>query len=489
MTVKPFTTFTTGPSIVPDVGVLSYNGCVFSPLFLSNVSGRAVEDDARRTIKLMEYEIVVDGYVTLPAGDSSTSPTMSRLRSLLNAQGGSLSYQGRGNDIVVNIGDSDKDAAWGPVPKILEFQPLGGGLSAKVKWTAKVHVVEPQPSAANAVGGAGARAGGVGPIQFFKGPINPGPAQAKPFQAQGKGGGGGGPGKGPDRGVRMLQFNYESGVTYSDDGYSTLTNRGILEIPLTRDPSQSTRTFKITSDFLRGEIERRIMSGIDLKQFRPVRRTFSTSRDKRVLTWDFAFEEKKYMDLPLACMGARGSFTCRPARSGMGMASWMCTLRATYTVRADRPRRLAWFAFLALLRHRMEFSEWGNVEETPARRPNIILPPQFSPSLLTLTSDVINLYKTFFKSQEKKVVDNRKAWLMDFSVEEGLYQDSGTVTFSATWKLMTTFSHILLASGLWSRVEGKDRSLWATTIKEVAGVQSWIPNIARTDIIVDFGGG
>ncbi len=495
--------FTTGPSILPDVGVLSYNGCLFSPLYQTNVSGKCIQDDARRTTKLMEYVISVDGYVTLPEEDDSTNIVMGNLRSMLTAHAGQLIYQGRGNDIIVNIGGKGgADVAWGPVPELLEFQPLGGGKSAKVKWTVKVHLYETQ---AVVVGGALGAVGGAGkPLLEINGPVpGKGPAFQKkpdpPVQGGGKGGGGGGgPGKGPDNPLRMLQFNYESTVSYGEDGFSTLSNKGILEIPLTRSPNQASRTFVNTADDLRGEIERRVMSGIDLKRFRMVRRNFTLSRDKRVLTWDFTAEEKPYMDMPPYCTIARGSYTVRPARQGMGLATWMCTLRCTYTVINTVSRRAAWSAFLAILRLRMKQAEFGIDPTVVAVAPAPLrgLPPGLRGVLgqLDQAADAaIQMLELWNKAQEAEVKednrDKRKAFLMDFNIDEGLYLDSKTITFSATWKLITTFSQILIATGIWTRVLDKDRVLWATTLSEISGVQSWHPNIARTDIIVDLGGG
>ncbi len=54
--------FTTGAATLGDdagqpglvVGTLSYNGCVFSPLFTSNVTGKAAPDAANRTIKYVD---------------------------------------------------------------------------------------------------------------------------------------------------------------------------------------------------------------------------------------------------------------------------------------------------------------------------------------------------------------------------------------------------------------------------------------------------
>ncbi len=186
--------FTTGPSTLPDIGALSYNGCTFSPLFATTVSGNAVKDEAHRTVKYMEYVIAVDGYVTCsPSPSQDITSAMDNLRRLLTAQGGHLVYDGRGCDFNINAaGGGTKDVAWGPIPELLEFQPLGAGRSAKVQWRVTIHV--PETKRGDFLG-------------------------AKSFE-------------------QVLQFNYDTSVTYNEDGYSGLSVRGILEIPLTRTPNE-----------------------------------------------------------------------------------------------------------------------------------------------------------------------------------------------------------------------------------------------------------
>src|SRR5690348_6338704 len=86
--------YATGPSVLEDVGSLSYNGCLFSPLFETKVSGNLVQDDAKRTIKITEYTLSADGYVTLPDGATDINANMNTLRSRLEQQGGALIYRG-----------------------------------------------------------------------------------------------------------------------------------------------------------------------------------------------------------------------------------------------------------------------------------------------------------------------------------------------------------------------------------------------------------
>lgn len=442
--------FTTGPATLLDAGTLSYNGCIFSPLFATTISGKVVEDNARRTRKLMEYTLTADGYVTLPAGEPDINRVMTDLRTTLTAQGGQLIYQGRGMDLIVNSGVNQRgvrDVAWGPVPELLEFQPLGAGRSAKVRWAVKVRVTE------------FALVGNVA----------------------------------PKRGIPLLQFNYETEVQYGEDGYCNISVRGTLEVAMTRTPNQGIRTLTFTADDARPQVEERLMSSINLSRFRITRRNFAVSRDKRTLEWDFFIEETPYMKIPEDIIIARGTYNVRPAKAGLALMTWLCTLRCTYTMRPDRPRRVAWFAFLAILRHRMREADNANIPELEADNDpkkkrvkkfirNLIFGPQFG------------AWVDLLKDQEKDLKDVKKALLLDFSFDEGLYLDSKTISFSATWRIVTTISHILLASGLWTKVPEKDargQSLWAASVKGISGAKSWVANRVdpKLDIIVDFGGG
>lgn len=437
--------FTTGPSLLLDVGELRYNGVLFSPLFETNIVGNAVKDEARRTVKLMEYVLTADGYVTLLDGRVDISSTMATLRRDLEVQGAHLVYRGRGFDLDINAPGADvnaKDAAWGPVPEVMEFQPLGAGRSAKVKWKVTVRVPEV-------------------PAGFLR--------------------------------RLLLQLNYEATVSYDEAGYSHLDVRGSLEIPLTR-VAPGNRTVATTADAFRFALEERILTGVDLTRFRVTRREFKFSRDKRTMEWDVGIDEKPYMDLPPACTVAHGSFNTRPAKAGMGLVQWMCTLRATYTVRADAPRRVAWVAFLGLLRLRMKASSRGfmlpgNVNQNP---PAAQWPFPELPSFGSFVWISALGFRELQQAAAAAAAQDRRAFLIDFSFDEGLYLDSGTVSFSATWKLMTTFSHILLASGLWKKVAENDpagKNLWAMSVRDIQGVNSWLQNQLdpSLDVIVDFG--
>lgn len=454
--------FSTGPTTLPDVGEITYNGVDFSPLFTSQISGNCVKDEATRTTKYMEYTLSVDGYVTVNADDDDIAKSMQELATALTAQGGELIYKGRGFDLIVNPPNNviapgavivgRQDVVWGPVPELLEFQPLGGGNSAKIKWQCKVRVTE-----------------------ISKG---------KGFTTR------------EGLTVNLLQFNYETSVIYGEDGYSAMSVRGTAEIPMTR-PTQKDRNLTLTADNLRNQIDLRIMKGIDLERFRVVNRTFNVSRDKRILEWDIRIEEKPYMDLPPACTIARGTEDVRPAKAGMGLCLWLCTLRVTYTVAKGTQRRVAWLFFLDLLRERMKASRFSLV-------PNFKQPAKDNDNLgrqaaraglgALLNLGALDVAKKIAAEQEKELADIKKrtVWLIDFNISEGIYLDSKSITFSATWRLTTTFSHILLASGIWRKLPEYNfnrENIWASSMKDIMGSKSWLTNKIdpKLDVIIDFG--
>lgn len=464
----PVHNYTTGPTSVPTIGKVNYNGCTFGPLFVTTLSGVAVKDDAQRTVKYMEYNLHVDGYVTLPESltDFTIAPVMNTLRDLLSKQGGALVYEGRGCDLHINTAAGVKDVAWGPVPEILEFQPLGAGRSAKIVWECKIRIPEDKVRA------RGIKDAGIASIP-------------------------------------LLQFCYETSLTYNEDGFSTITVQGVAEIPLTRSPSQATRTVAQTADEVRKIIETRLITpGISLASYRITRREFNVSKDKRLLNWTFVAEEKPYMDLPPGCTIARGSYNVRQAQSGIGLCNWLCTLRTTYTVRADMPRRIAWEAFLTLLRLRMRESKYSNVvaeKDKSQTTQNAAYVGRLAYRWARFfwtggSQNLIELYKALIDEQTTEALvpgvlkpkDTNRAILIDFNIDEGLYLDSKTVTFSASWRIITTFSHILLASGLWRKVDEENaagENMWAMSMKDVQGSESWHANKLNPalDLIVDFG--
>jgi hypothetical protein len=347
------------------------------------------------------------------------------------------------------------------VPELLEFQPLGRGLSAKIQWQVTIRVVE-----------------GTSTVS--------------------------------ERGITpLLQFNCGTTVTYGEDYYSSLSIKGTMEIPLTRI-AQNNKTLPYTVDDVRSVLDGKIFAGIDLSRFRVTRREYNITRDKRTLEFNVVVEEKAYMDLPVGCTQARGTYTVKPVKTGFGLVRWVCTLRVTYTVRKDLSRRFAYVSFLALMALRMrQATIYGELfsPNTPAGGGGAFLQPSpvwqipgtnigvGPPSLYNLLNNLNDAFNPPVAGAVGNAPANqqRRALLMDFSIEEGLYSDSKTTTFSASWKMATTWQQLMLAAGVWRKLPETDmlgNNLWAISMRDVSGSVSWLTNTLdpAADVIVDFGG-
>jgi hypothetical protein len=456
---------TTGITLLPDVGVLSYNGVVFAPLYTSRMVGTKMPDAADRTVRAVEWALDVEAIVTLNKGDLTTDNTMVQLRQLLEQNAGTLTYSGKGlGNLVVNApGGQLRDIAWGPKPKLLEFQPLGGSRSARVHWQCVTQIPE------------------------LKNPL---------LQTNSPGGA-----------LTVVQFNEETALTYDDDQYSTVALRGTLEIALTRTTVNS----RVVSDTVDSYRQRFLNLQVDLTRFRVTHREFNVSRDKRVMEWAFVVEELPPMGLPPNAVQARGTFTCDNEKKGPGMVQWICTLDCTYAIRKDASRRMAWWAFLTLLLFRMGQSRFGNINlPAQAPGPNPVVPAPGIPVIGPMSL----IYKKLFGQAQPKPGDVTKCIIQSFGFREGMHLDSKTITFKASWRLFTTKDQLLRATGLWRWLPGSlggqgnlaqvgavgggagaavlgTGDVWAIGVQEIVGAKSWLVNQLdpSADILVDLGGG
>lgn len=451
----------TGSSQLADVGTLSYNGISFTSLYKSKVSGIAVLDAAGWTTKYMEWTISVDGVVTLPIGAETIDDNWVALRKQLDACAGTLTYSGKGfGPFVINPpgGGGLRDVAWGPIPKTLEFTPLGASAAAFIRWTVTVRL--PEIKASSGIGGGG----------VLTSPV--------------------------------VQFNYDTTTTYDADGYSTVSYKGTLEVPLTRT-AQATRVLTTTVDNFRKKF---LDSPVDLTRFRVLKRSFDYSRDWRTCQFEYVIEELPPMGMPPGCTTARGTFSVRNERQGPGLVRWRCSLKATYTVKKAFPRELANLAFVGLLLYRMDQSSMGtDPKPTAAPDPGPAAAPAPIGAALGagLAFRILGLGGT--SSSTFAAVDSSlkaigaaasapakmRAIIRSYGFDEGIYLDSKTITFEASWTLITTWAGLLAASGVWKDGGFTDRNAWAIGVDDIMGWRgNFIDKInAGQQAIVDFGGG
>jgi hypothetical protein len=435
---------------LPDIGVLNYNRCVFSSLQHTSMSCKQLPDAANRTIKAIECTLTVDGYVTLETGQTTIDGTVSAMRQLLSAQGGILTYSGKGfgQSFAVNKPGGLQDIAWGPIPEILELQPLGASRSAIVKWQVKFTI----------------------PVTAFR--------------------------NGP-----LVQFNEEIAITYDDEAYSTYSIKGTMEIGETR-ASQNSRAVTTTVDAFRQQFLDQVANTIDLTRFRIQRREFNVSRDKRTMEWEFLAEELPPQGLPWGCPSARGRFTVRPAKTGPGLVQWICSLNYTYTIAKSLPRRGAWFHFATLLQFRMGQGAFGNIAAlgNNGADPQQPGPPAPNPVFNFLVNmgagiagqpavgQALVAVGNALQANQANQNNQQRVILIDFGFDEGFALDQKTITFHASWRLMTTYSHILRATGVWRTAGTEGGQNWVTSVRNIQGWTGNLPNSLdpTQDAIVDL---
>lgn len=447
----------TGATVLPDVGRLNYNGVIFSPLYKSKLTANQVLDNAKRIVKWVEWTLEVEGIVALPTGAQDTDSAWLFLRERLQQQGALLIYEGKGFG-GFNVGGSGgplgvpvpganlADVNWGPTPKVLYFQPLGGALSSMIRWQVTVCIADG--------------------IDLPYGPL--------------------------------LQFNFESTIAYDDLGYSSISVRGTMQIPSMRGPSpvgvagpnNITRSLFQTADDFRQQF---LNLQFDLNNFRVTRRNFNYSRDKTSCEFEFLAEELPRMGLPKGATGARGSFSVRPGHVGKSSSQgralagvvWECHLRCSYNIRKDFDQIASLQAFYRLLWFRMQCSRNG-VFIRQKDRQGI----QARGILGTLIQDAIDAFKPAAAGA---------TIMTGFAIDEGLYLDGKTTSFEASWIVLCSFQSLLIATGIWNRTAGpwsppagfqvSGGDLWRASVRDIMGWRSWMSNRIRpdSDLIIDLG--
>lgn len=523
----------TGAAVLPDIGTLAYNGVTFSQLYKSSVNGNAIPDAASRTVRFMEYTITVEGMVTLNDGDVTTDNSWVNLRQRLDQYAGTLTYQGKGfGPLVVNKpGGVLWDVNWGPKPQTLEFQPLGSSRSAMIRWTVKVCIPELQPGEPLPVfpfpPGIPSSPGG-SPGDTLPGfpPGIPGGGGSPGFPPGIPGGGGGlgrtrAAGLGAAGGVAgaggvaimaligpVIQHNNEISISYDEDQYSSINIRGTLEIPITRRTVTDRSIPYTVDDYRQAFLD--FAGAVDLTRFRVSKRSFHVSRDRRTCEWELTIDELPPMGIPPGSTTARGRMTVRPwsptGKGTNGLVSWMMSLRCTYTIRKDFPRRMAWAAFIALLKYRMEQYTSDMVPKLTGKAAtdsNPLVPSpgsygfwrDFIPAPLRVQTDALKWARDLLAGEagvsKRLPAKFLGARLWHFGYDEGLYLDSKTITFEASWFAIFSFAYVLRATGLWNWLPGSvGGTNWSISMQDITGWKGVLDNRINSaaEAIVDLGG-
>lgn len=353
-------------AFLPGVGTCSYNGFSFNGSLKSRVSARFVYDQAERTIAYVVYTLDLTSIIT--NSGSATDTPMDNLRNLLSKPGQCLQFTTTGlGTMNVNCSlNGALDVVWGPKPRLLEMEPIGSSQAWRVRWICEVAI--PQCTGARYA-------------------------------------------------IFPVAFNYELNYSVGEDGLTTRTYEGYVEIPMSRWPGFGGPPD--TADRLREQINPPLIEG-----FRRKPGEFKLSSDRRVLNFTITDIEMTPDGMPQYCTNATGNHTIRTRVENTFFFDGELT--ATYTVSPKEPKTRAWEMFYLLMVDRL------GVAQAAANQP------------------IQGVFR-----------------LLSLELSEGLFKEALQMSFKANYCFFTSAENLLVGSGQWRPIPGTDWSQWASSIQNV----------------------
>lgn len=299
--------------------VLEYNGFRFDPAATEtlSISINPIQDESKRTIKFLEYNISVRTIVYLSADErlnnvtgqvlaSSVDSKIDTILQKLTSQAGQLVFQGKGiGNLNVNVTQNPGgikdfgiwDVAWGPTPYNVTAKPMADTLAWEIVWNCRVSI----PKCDNA--------------KYFD---------------------------------DYMSFNYD--IDYSTDygGYTTRTVRGHIEVPLTR-AAQGVRVLTHKdADKFRESIVINIPAG-----FRDAGGgSFTLSQDRRRLDFQAVHVQLPGIVPPLGVLKCSMSMKTQNHKA-CNFVSWYFTIDATYEMAAGNFQAVAALHFRRVIVDRL----------------------------------------------------------------------------------------------------------------------------------------
>lgn len=276
-------------------GVFSYNGVSFLSLYKSKVEVKPVKDSAGRALVARAYMLDVEGRI---AGVGSTDATLAAMRIALEKPAGALVYTGKGfGPLNVNVPGGVYDAAYGPWPEVLSWEPIGNNQGCLVRWKCMTEL----------------------------------PCEENPVM-QG-----------------VIEYVWSESWDIDEEGYTTRTIEGHVTIQATRAEVDS-RAIPDNADAYRERVVPELPAAFQRTQ------NYKLSEDKRTLEFHVKDEELP-QPLPdgVATASVRHKVTWR--RPGKGApANASHTISGTLTLPARTPKGYVLEKIMLILRAR-----WGNM--------------------------------------------------------------------------------------------------------------------------------
>ena len=262
------------------------------------VSCEMVQDEAQRTVVYQRQTITARATVAVAAG---TDTDLESIKAILGEQGSGLRFvnRGFGNDCIVNLPGGVKDLKFGPVPKILSWEPIGNNLACEIEWQVVVHV----PHC-------------VGTTR--------------------------------DRGI--LAFNYEADFSI-DNGHTTRTISGYIEIAQTRAGKRAPDC----ADLYRHLLKPALPDGFERKHNHRV------SKDKSRL--DFTITDSEIPSkfaLPKGVTHATGRHRASWSRNNRGATQLRNSISMELEMVPGVSQSQAWAIFGQIVKKRIDFAKKQN---------------------------------------------------------------------------------------------------------------------------------
>jgi hypothetical protein len=268
---------------------ITYNGFTFSKLSHLKIHTELVYDDAGRTVVRHLHKIRVS---TILSGEGfSTDSKMINARQLLTKVGGRLIIRGHGAG-TIDVNGINRDVAFGPKPRVLVWEPIGGSAACEVVWECEASVS---------------------------------PCSQNPFADSG-----------------LAELNYEMSFDVDAAGFTRRTVSGHLEIAMTRVG----RGIPDTADAYRETIMVPKPS-----HFKRVSQNYSLSKDKRRLNYTIVDEEIRSKNpWPEGVVGIKAEHALSYSRRQLRFPN---TIQAIITLAKDQPPSRALIIFEAIVRQRL----------------------------------------------------------------------------------------------------------------------------------------
>lgn len=281
-----------------NVGTLIYNDYEFDASSKVTVQSEMVQDEAQRTVTYQRQTITVRATI---ANDNSTDTDLETVKALLGEQGAGLRFvnRGFGDDVLINVPGGVKDLKFGPVPKILSWEPIGSHNACEIEWQVVIHV----PHCAHTVRRKG-----------------------------------------------VLAFNYE--VDFSiDRGNTTRTISGYLEIAQTRNARRAPECADLYRDLLRPGLP----DGFDRKH------NYRISKDKSRL--DFTITDTQVNSkfaYPAGVISATGRHRVSWSRNNRGATTLRNSISMELEMVPGVSQAQAWAIFGQIVKKRIDWAKRQN---------------------------------------------------------------------------------------------------------------------------------